>query len=157
MTGHVVVADPGNHRVQVLDAEFKHIFIINKYGSGRELKLPGRVAVNKSGEIIIYDYQANIVSIYSQTGSHSRQFPGPWNKPLGIAVDSDGTIYVCDSGQKSSRCWTGQVRLSGHLEVVELNQDSSRTYHVSYQCLMGASWCLMMQARFISSLNPAPT
>ena len=96
-----MVADPNNHRVQVLDAEFRHIFIINKHGSGRELKWPGRVTVNKSGEIIMTDYQANIVSIYSHTGSYSRQFPEPWNKPLGIAVDSDGTIYVCDSGSKT--------------------------------------------------------
>ena len=98
MTGHVVVADPDNHRVQVLDAEFKHIFNINKDGSGRELKWSCRVAVNKSGEIIMSDYQANTVSIYSQTGSYSRHIPGPWNNPRGIAVESDDTIYVCDSG-----------------------------------------------------------
>ena len=101
MTGHVVVADPGNHRVQVLDAEFRHIFNINKDGSGRDLKWPGRVAVNKSGEIIISDYNANTVSVYSQTGSYSRQLPGPWNNPRGIAVDADDTIYVCDSGSKT--------------------------------------------------------
>ena len=98
MTGHVVAADPNNHRVQVLDTEFKHIFNINKDGSGQDLQWPGRVAVNKSGEIIMYDYQANTISIYSQTGSYSRQLPGPWNKPRGIAVDSDDTIYICDSG-----------------------------------------------------------
>ena len=101
LTGHVVVADPNNSRVQVLDAEFKHIFNINKDGSGRELKWPGRVAVNKSGEIIISDLYANTVSVYSQTGSYSRQLPGPWNAPRGIAVDSDDTIYVCDSGSKT--------------------------------------------------------
>ena len=98
MTGHVVVADPNNNRVQVLDAEFNHIFNINKNGSGRELKWPGRVAVNKSGEIIMSDSDVNTVSVYSQTGSYSRQLPGPWNAPRGIAVDSDDTIYVCDSG-----------------------------------------------------------
>ena len=92
------MADPGNHLVQVLDAEFKHIFNINKNGSGRELRWPDRVAVNKSGEILISDYTANTVSVYSQTGSYSRQLPGPWNKPSGISVDSDDTIYVCDGG-----------------------------------------------------------
>ena len=98
MTGHVVVADPNNRRVQVLDAEFNHIFNINKDGSGRDLKWPGRVAVNKSGEIIMSDVHANTVSVYSQTGSYSRQLRGYWNEPCGIAVDSDDTIYVCDSG-----------------------------------------------------------
>ena len=95
MTGHVVVADPNNQRVQVLDADFKHIFNI-KDGSGRNLSLPGRVAVNKSGNIIVSDFNAHIVSVYSQTGSYSRQLPGPWITPYGIAVDSDDTIYVCD-------------------------------------------------------------
>ena len=98
VTGHVVVADNGNRRVQVLDAEFKHIFNINQDGSGRDLGCPCRVAVNKSGEIIMTDIRANAVYIYSQTGSYSRQLPGPWNAPRGIAVDSDDTIYVCDSG-----------------------------------------------------------
>ena len=92
------MADPGNHRVQVLDAKFKHIFNVNKDGLGRELNWPGRVAVNKYGEIIISDHNANTVSVYSQTGSYSRQLPGPWISPCGIAVDSDDTIYVCDSG-----------------------------------------------------------
>ena len=98
VTGHVVVVDPDNSRVQVLDAEFKHIFNINKDGSGRNLRCPWGVAVNKSGEIIVADVQAHTVYIYSQTGSYSRKLPGPWNKPCGIAVDSDDTIYVCDSG-----------------------------------------------------------
>ena len=97
VTGHVVVVDYGNHRVKVLDDEFKHIFDINKDGSGRDLKLPWGVAVNKSGGIIVSDVQAHAVYIYTQTGSCSRQLPGPWNAPRGIAVDSDNTIYVCDS------------------------------------------------------------
>ena len=97
VTGHVVVVEPGNSRVQVLDAEFSHIFNINKDGSGRDLKCPCRVAVNKSGEIIMSDVQANAVYIYSKTGSYSRQLPGPWDAPRGIAVDSDDTLYVCDS------------------------------------------------------------
>ena len=91
------MADPGNHRVQVLDAEFKHIFNINKDGSGRDLGWPGRVAVNNSGEIIVSDYKANAVSVYSQIG-YCRQLPRPWNRPRGIAIDSDDTIYVCDGG-----------------------------------------------------------
>ena len=111
MTGHVVVADPGNHRVQVLDVELNHIFNINKDGSGRDLGCPSRVSVNKSGEIIVSDVRANTVSIYSQTGSYSRQLPGPWNKPRGIAVDSDDAIYACDSGSCTIKVLdrTGQI------------------------------------------------
>ena len=105
------MADSDNHRVQVLDAEFKHIFNINKDGSGRNLGYPDRVAVNKSGEIIISDYQANTISVYSQTGSYSSQLTGHWNKPCGIAVDSDDTIYVCDGGSYTVKVLdrTGQI------------------------------------------------
>ena len=92
------MVDSGNRRVQVFDAEFKHIFNINKDGSGRDLKRPWGVAVNKSGEIIVSDVLANTVNIYSQTGSYCRRLPGAWNAPRGIAVDSDDTIYVVDSG-----------------------------------------------------------
>ena len=98
ITDHVVVADPGNCRVQVLDAGFNHIFNINTYGSGKALRYPWGVAVNQSGEIIVSDGESNKVSVYGQSGSYSRQLRGQWNRPRGITVDSDGIMYVCDGG-----------------------------------------------------------
>ena len=95
VTDQVVVADPGNKRVQVFDASLKHIVNIEKDGNGKQLKWPCGVAVNHAGEIIVSDGRAHTVSVYNQNGSHSRQLPGPWDSPLGIAVDTNGDIYVC--------------------------------------------------------------
>ena len=110
----------------MLDADFKHIFNINKDGSGRDLKRPWGVAVNKSGEIIVSHVRAHAVHIYSQTGSYSRQLPGHWNTPRGIAVDSDDTIYVCDSASyaikvlnragKTIRTFGGDIYKPGHFQ-----------------------------------------
>ena len=94
-TDRVVVADRDNKRVQVFDADLKHIMNIRKDGNGQHLKCPWGVAVNHAGEIILSDGGAHTVAVYSQNGSHSRQLPGPWKVPCGIAVDSNGDIYVC--------------------------------------------------------------
>ena len=97
VTDRVVVTDQGNKRVQVLDASLKHIMNIEKDGNGKQLKFPWGVAVNHAGEIIVSDNEADTVSVYKQNGSHSRQLPGPWDSPSGIAVDINGDIYVCDA------------------------------------------------------------
>ena len=95
-TDRVVVTDQGNKRVQMFDASLKHIMNIEKDGNGKQLKFPWGVAVNHAGEIIVSDMEANTVSVYNQNGSHSRQLPGPWNSPGGIAVDTNDDLYVCD-------------------------------------------------------------
>ena len=96
VTDRVVVADLYNKRVQVFDADLKHIMHIEKDGNGEQLKWPRGVAVNHAGEIIVSDCEAKTVSVFDQNGSYSRQLPGPWIRPSGIAVDTNGDIYVCD-------------------------------------------------------------
>ena len=93
------MADPGNKRVQVFDACLNHIMNIEKDGNGQHLKCPWRVAVNNAREIIVSDGGADTVSVYHQSGSYSRQLPGPWYMPYGIAVCTNGDIYVCDDGR----------------------------------------------------------
>ena len=75
VTGRVMVADRDNRRVQVFTDEFQHVLDISKDGSGRDLLCPWGVAVNQAGEVIVSDGEANTVSVYSQTGSYSRD-PG---------------------------------------------------------------------------------
>ena len=98
VTDRIVVADMEKQRVLVFDASLKHVMNIAKYGNGPYLRCPWGVAVNHAGEIIVSDSGASTVSIYNQNGSYSRQLPGPWINPCGIAVDTNGDIYVCDDG-----------------------------------------------------------
>ena len=96
-TARIVVADYGNHRIQVMDANFNHLMDITEDGQGRVLQYPAHVAVNSAGEIIVSDYYTRSVLVYDQSGSYSRDLlKGSWNKPGGIVVDKDDTIYIVD-------------------------------------------------------------
>ena len=95
VTGRIVVADCGNQRIQVLDASFNHVMDIKGAGQGRDLQCPANVAVNSTGEIIVSDYRTDRVLVYHQSGAYSRHLlTGSWNRPGGIAVDGDDTLYI---------------------------------------------------------------
>ena len=67
------------------------------------LKKPWGVAVNKKGEIIVVEYGAHRVSVYSRAGEKLLSFGskgsgfGQFNGPRGVAVDDDGNILVADT------------------------------------------------------------
>ena len=67
------------------------------------LKYPWGVVVNKKGEIIVTEREADRVSIYSQSGEKLRSFGsrgrkhGQFNGPHAVAVDDDGNILVADT------------------------------------------------------------
>ena len=64
---------------------------------------PWGLTVNKKGEIIVVEYGAHCVSVYSPTGEKLRSFgsqgsgQGQFRCPRGVAVDDDGNILVADS------------------------------------------------------------
>ena len=70
-----------------------------------DLKSPCGVAVNQAGEIIVAEYDAGIVSIFSPTGNQLRKLDtrgtavGEMKYPQGVAVDSDDNILVVDYGK----------------------------------------------------------
>ena len=114
VTGRIVVADTGNHRIQVLDASFNHLMDIDQYRPSlgvtslvrtiiltslgkvrRNLLYPAYVAVNSDGKIIVSDYGLDRVIVYDKSGAYSRDLlTGCWDKPGGIAVDGDDTLYI---------------------------------------------------------------
>ena len=96
-TGRVMVADPSNSRIQILDHQLKHIQDITRDGDGKALSRPTRICMNNHGDVIISDYRSNRVLVYDKTDLYSRELPGPWSGPAGIAVDADDNIYICDT------------------------------------------------------------
>ena len=128
VTDRVVVTDPGNKRVHVFDASLKHIMNIEKDGNGEQLKWPCGVDVNHAGEMIVSDYEANAVSVYNQNGSHSRQLPGPWYSPWGIAVDINDDLYVCDGGRIKVINTAGEIIRTINCRVTGF---SSRSYFIT--------------------------
>ena len=68
------------------------------------LKSPWGVAVNKSGHVIVAEYDANVVSIFSPTGEKIQTLDtrntaiGEMKYPRGVALDSEDNILVVDNG-----------------------------------------------------------
>ncbi len=67
------------------------------------LSNPWGVTVNKKGEIVIVEYGAHRISVYSQAGEKLRSFgsmgsgKGQFKCPRGVAVDDDANILVADA------------------------------------------------------------
>ena len=76
------------------------------------LSFPWGVTVNKKGEIIIAEYGAHRVSVYSQAGEKLRSFgKGQFVHPRGVAVDDDDNILVADSGNHRIQKFSAAGRL----------------------------------------------
>lgn len=101
--GHLYVADSGNHRVQVLTLEGSFLCTFGSKGSGPgELCHPSHLCVG-SDEICVTEEGNHRVSIFSLKGCFIQSFgckgtgEKDFNRPLGIAIDHNKILYVCDS------------------------------------------------------------
>ncbi|XP_064396555.1 E3 ubiquitin-protein ligase TRIM71-like [Halichondria panicea] len=88
------VTDCNNHRVQVLTMDGRFIRSIGKKGSGRgDLSRPYGVCV--TGFVYVAENNNNRVSVFTKDGQFVTSFGnGHITSPIGVAVDSDGFVYV---------------------------------------------------------------
>lgn len=107
-TGEVLVADTGAQRIMIYDSGGRYLRAI---GNRDHLQRPtdvavdwqrGRVYVVDTGGIesqehrlVVYDWRSGE---YLQSIGTRGEADGQFNLPLQVAVDSDGQIYVTDSG-----------------------------------------------------------
>ena len=90
--------------LQVFDANGKLVAILGSSDKISDLYYPYDIAVSQSGELFVVEYGAGRVSKfdrsgkllgrYGTTGPGQGQFMTPW----GLAVDSKGRIFICDTG-----------------------------------------------------------
>ena len=102
-TGHIYIADYGNHRIQVLnpDLTFSHAF--GSIGSDKgQFQITRDVAIDSAGLLYVADYgndriqkftlDGTFVAQFGKKGSSSDQLSGP----IGIAIDNADFVYVTE-------------------------------------------------------------
>ena len=107
ITGHVYIADCGNHRIQVLnpDLTFSHSFGKEGSANGR-FNFPCDIAIDSQGLVYVADTGNNHIQKFTPNGKFVAQFgskgsgPGQLYRPRGITIDTAGTglVYVSEEG-----------------------------------------------------------
>ena len=107
-TGLVVVADSGNHRIQVLQPDLSLSHMFGSFGSGKEQLInPRDVACDNSGTLYVADFGNHRIQLFSTNGRFVSSFgsmgdkPGQLLFPAGICWNSN-TVYVTDKNNHVS-------------------------------------------------------
>jgi DNA-binding beta-propeller fold protein YncE/4-amino-4-deoxy-L-arabinose transferase-like glycosyltransferase len=96
--GRVYVADTGNRRVQVLDANGQPL--AQWPGTTPAFIEPCAVAVSPQGQVYVLDTQADIAYRFSAQGEPQGTVGAGSGlyRPRGIAVDREGNVYIANTG-----------------------------------------------------------
>ncbi len=104
-----IIADTGNDRVIVLDAQFNPVGVIEGITKGGRLRTPYDVVTDSANRIIVADTGNHCVKIYDSEGYYKKTIGkagtkgkqrGHFDTPEGVTVDKDDSIIVFDSGNK---------------------------------------------------------
>jgi len=131
--GNVYVADTGNNRIQVFDAEGTFLFEWGSFGTGAgQFKTPSDVAIDELGNVYVVETHNHRVQVFTSNGTRIGGWGsyggegGEFRYPRGIAV-RDGVVYVADSAASTNRIqkfstdgtfiktWGGCCRADGQL------------------------------------------
>lgn len=111
--GDIVVADTGNNRVRVFDAEGVLKFQFGALGSAAgQFRNPFGVAIGANGDVYVADTGNNRVQVFGATGNFKFQFGGfgtangRFRQPLGIAVGTSGDVLVADTSNDRVQVFT---------------------------------------------------
>lgn len=98
--GEVLVADTGNRRIQVFNSEGTFVREFQVYG-WEEFYTEPYLAM-RGADVIVSDSYLHRVARYGkgqlvQVWGKSGTGPGEFNRPIGVAVDAQGAVYVADT------------------------------------------------------------
>lgn len=156
--GYAFVADSKDNRIKVFDSAGSFLYSFGGKGSGDGyLNFPVSVAVSESaGEVIVSDltptltgYRGAGVQVFDRTGTFKRRFggygegQGLFLRPMGVAVDGTGRIYVADSYQNVVQVFGSN---GAFLQGVFDSAHPVRTP-------LGIAYCLKTDRLFVASLN----
>lgn len=130
--GYVYIADEGNHRVQIYNAQLVHIATLGETGvsasDNAHFNGPADVAVDANGIIYVADAGNDRVQVFNAnrqymrtiggggTGSDFGHFDG-WG-PHHLAVDSQGRLYVVDSGNSRVQVFDNYANGNAYLTTI---------------------------------------
>jgi len=108
--GSVVVADFGNHRVQVFDCQGVFVRAFGSAGWGPvQFTLLHDVCMLPGGQILATDYMCDDAQVFSWEGVYVRSIGKEGDSrveldhPTGAAVDSKGRVFVACEGSERVR------------------------------------------------------
>jgi DNA-binding beta-propeller fold protein YncE len=103
-SGHVFVADTYAHDIKVFDSGGRLVRVIGRHGEGDgEFNFPTHLAFAR-GQLYVTDTMNSRIQVFSRDGIELRLkfglrglYVGNLVRPKGVAVDSEGNIYVIES------------------------------------------------------------
>ncbi len=104
--GRIYIVDAFNNRIQVFDEAGKLVAILGTSDKISDLYYPYDIAMSQTGDLYVVEYGAGRVSKYDRSGKLLGRYgkPGPGSAefmtPWGLAIDSRGRLYVCDTGNR---------------------------------------------------------
>ncbi|MCB9453395.1 MAG: TIGR03663 family protein [Anaerolineaceae bacterium] len=147
LDGHIYVPEEFNYRISVFDQDGNFLTVIGQRGvpvPGQvTFERPNSVAIGPDGNLYVADTWNYRVIVVSPDGEYIRSwgqrgeygieartepFDGFWG-PRGIAVDSQGRVFVADTGNKRVRVYTSEGQFlydiaSGGSGVGQLDEPS---------------------------------
>ena len=94
--GNLYVADVRNNRVQVFHRKGQFLCAFSRKGAAsKNLHFPCGICVGSDQLVYASDNKNKCASVFKTSGEFVTSF-GQFNNPVGIVIDDDGFVYVCN-------------------------------------------------------------
>jgi DNA-binding beta-propeller fold protein YncE len=104
MDGRLLVSDTRNHRVQIFQND-QLVAVLGELGDGNDqFRLPTASAVNTERDILVLDSKHGLIKVFGPDLKFKAGFGGVGsaprllNMPQGMRLDSNGHVWVADTG-----------------------------------------------------------